>query len=238
LLREPISSLKRSDIYVLTKVGCDGDSIAKAQGLKNRLSTINKDAVIFTSSYIPNALYDISDGKVISMSEIDGKNIALVCAIADPESFEDGVKALGIRLCILRTGVVLGKSGGMLRRLLPVFGLGLGGRLGSGEQWISWIALGDLLEIIRTLLKDARHEGVFNAVAPRPVSNSEFTAVLAHALGRPAFLHIPASVLKLAMGDMSTLLLGSQRAVPTRLLEARFRFESRTLEDALRNELG
>lgn len=156
----------------------------------------------------------------------------------DWEHAAEGVKALGIRLCILRTGVVLGKNGGMLRRLLPVFGLGLGGRLGSGEQWISWIALGDLLEVIRTLLKDARHEGVFNAVAPRPVSNAEFTAVLAHALGRPAFLHIPASVLKLAMGDMSTLLLGSQRAVPTRLLEARFRFESRTLEDALRNELG
>lgn len=100
LLREPIFSLKRADICVLTKVGCDGDSIAKAQGLKNRLSTINKDAAVFNSSYIPNALYDISDGKPISMSEIDGKNIALICAIGDPESFEDSVKSLGARVTL------------------------------------------------------------------------------------------------------------------------------------------
>lgn len=156
----------------------------------------------------------------------------------DWEHAAEGVKALGIRLCILRTGVVLGRSGGMLRRLLPVFGLGLGGRIGSGEQWMSWIALSDLLDVIRFLLKDPKWSGTFNATAPKPVSNAEFTAILAHALGRPAFLHIPASVLKLAMGEMSNLLLNSQRVVPTRLLEARFRFASRTLEDALRNELG
>lgn len=156
----------------------------------------------------------------------------------DWEHAAQGVSALGTRLCILRTGVVLGRSGGMMRRLLPVFGLGLGGRLGSGEQWISWIALGDYLDIIRFLLKDTRQSGIFNATAPKPVSNSEFTAVLAHALGRPAFLHIPASVLKLAMGEMSDVLLNSQRVVPSRLLDARFKFRSGSLEDALRNELG
>ena len=156
----------------------------------------------------------------------------------DWEQAAQGVSALGVRLCILRTGVVLGRSGGMLKRLLPVFGLGLGGRLGSGEQWISWVALGDYLNIIRFLLNDTRQSGIFNATAPKPVSNSEFTAVLAQALGRPAFLHIPASVLKLAMGEMSALLLHSQRVVPSRLLEARFKFRSGSLEDALRNELG
>lgn len=156
----------------------------------------------------------------------------------DWEHAAQGVTPLGIRLCILRTGVALGRSGGMLKRLLPVFGLGLGGRLGSGEQWISWVALGDYLNIIRFLLNDTRQSGIFNATAPKPVSNSEFTAVLAQALGRPAFLHIPASVLKLAMGEMSALLLHSQRVVPSRLLEARFKFRSASLEDALRNELG
>ena len=156
----------------------------------------------------------------------------------DWEHAAQGVTPLGIRLCILRTGVVLGRSGGMLKRLLPVFGLGLGGRLGSGEQWISWVALGDYLNIIRFLLNDTRQSGIFNATAPKPVSNSEFTAVLAQALGRPAFLHLPASVLKLAMGEMSALLLHSQRVVPSRLLEARFKFRSGSLEDALRNELG
>lgn len=156
----------------------------------------------------------------------------------DWEHAAQGASALGIRLCIVRTGVVLGRGGGMLKRLLPLFGLGLGGRLGSGTQWISWIALSDYLEIIQFLLKDSRQSGVFNATAPKPVSNSEFTSVLAGALGRPAFLHIPASVLRLAMGEMSDLLLNSQRVVPSRLLDARFKFRSGSLEDALRNELG
>lgn len=147
-------------------------------------------------------------------------------------------ESLGIRLCILRTGVVLGKSGGMLKRMLPVFGLGLGARLGSGEQWFSWIALGDFVEMVRFMLTDENQSGIYNATAPKPVTNAEFTSTLAQALGRPAFLHIPVSVLKLAMGEMSALLLGSQRVVPSRLLEARFRFRSRTLDEALRNEVG
>ncbi len=145
---------------------------------------------------------------------------------------------LGIRVCVLRTGVVLGKSGGMLRRLLPVFGLGLGGRLGSGEQWLSWIALSDYVNIVRALLADESQSGIFNATAPKPVNNAEFTATLARALGRPAFLHIPATVLKLATGEMQALFLGSQRVLPSRLLTAGFRFRSRTIEDCLRNELG
>lgn len=156
----------------------------------------------------------------------------------DWEHAAESTRAQNIRLCILRTGVVLGRHGGMLKRLLPIFGLGLGGRIGSGEQWISWIALSDYVAIIRFLLTDTRQSGVFNATAPKPVSNTELTAVLASALGRPAFLHVPASVLKLAMGEMSDLLLHSQRAVPSRLLDARFKFRSGSLEDALRNELG
>jgi len=156
----------------------------------------------------------------------------------DWEQAAKAVESLGVRLCVIRTGVVLGKSGGMLKRMLPIFGLGLGGRMGSGEQWFSWIALSDYIDIVRTLLADERYHGTYNMVAPKPVTNAEFTTTLAHALGRPAFLHIPGAILKLAMGEMSVLLLGSQRVVPTRLLEARFRFHSRTLEEAFRNELG
>lgn len=155
----------------------------------------------------------------------------------DWEAAAHKVEALGVRLCILRTGVVLGQSGGMLKRMLPIFGLGLGGRLGSGEQWLSWIALGDFVNIVRALLSDESQSGVFNATAPKPITNAEFTATLAHALKRPALLPIPAALLKLAMGEMSTLLLGSQRVLPSRLLEAGFRFRSRTLEECLRNEL-
>jgi uncharacterized protein (TIGR01777 family) len=156
----------------------------------------------------------------------------------DWENAAREAETLGIRLCLLRLGVVLGRSGGMLKRLLPVFGLGLGGRLGAGEQWLSWIALGDCVNVIRALLVDDSQSGIFNVTAPKPVTNAEFTATLARALGRPAFLSLPASVLKMAMGEMSVVLLGSTRVVPGRLLEAGFRFRSRTLEDCLRNELG
>jgi hypothetical protein len=156
----------------------------------------------------------------------------------DWENAAREAESLGIRLCLLRLGVVLGRSGGMLKRLLPVFGLGLGGRLGSGNQWLSWIALTDCVNVIRALLADDSQSGVFNVTAPKPVTNAEFTATLARALGRPAFISLPASVLKMAMGEMSVVLLGSTRVVPGRLLEAGFRFRSRTLEDCLRNELG
>ncbi len=100
ILREPLSALKRADIFMLTKVGPDGDSIAKAQGLKNRISTINKDAIVFTSSYIPTLLYDIFEGKSISISEIGGKDLALICGIADPESFEETVKSFGAEIAL------------------------------------------------------------------------------------------------------------------------------------------
>lgn len=100
ILREPISSLKRAGIFVLTKVGYDGDSIAKAQGLKNRLNIINKDAIVFTSSYVPTMLYDIFEGKPISLSEINGKDLALICGIADPESFEECVKSQGAKVVL------------------------------------------------------------------------------------------------------------------------------------------
>ena len=94
-LREPLSSLKRADIFVLTKVGSEGDSIAKAQGLKARLGVINADAAVFTSSYIPSRLFDIAGGEELKLSVIENKKIALVCAIGEPESFEDTAKALG-----------------------------------------------------------------------------------------------------------------------------------------------
>lgn len=94
-LREPLSSLKRADIFVLTKVGFEGDSIAKAQGLKARLGVINADAAVFTSSYIPSRLFDVAGPEELKLSFIDNKKIALVCAIGEPESFEDTAKALG-----------------------------------------------------------------------------------------------------------------------------------------------
>ncbi|HEX5277355.1 MAG TPA: TIGR01777 family oxidoreductase [Fluviicoccus sp.] len=147
-------------------------------------------------------------------------------------------RKIGVRVCLLRTGVVLGRAGGMLRRLLPIFGLSLGGRMGDGRQWMSWISLQDWLAAVLFLLADDRHEGVFNLTSPQPVTNADFTEQLAEALGRKAFLHVPGSVLRMLMGEMSVLMLGGQRVLPSRLLNAGFRFRAQSLLKALELELG
>lgn len=153
------------------------------------------------------------------------------------ENAARAVEAQGTRLCLLRIGVVLAREGGMLKRLLPVFRAGLGGRIGSGRQWLSWIAREDLLTLIRRLLGDASLSGVFNATAPTPVTNADFTRTLATQLGRPALLPVPALALKLSLGDMSSLLLGGQKVLPARLQAAGFTFAAPTLEACLRREL-
>ena len=156
----------------------------------------------------------------------------------DWEQAARGAERLKVRLCIVRTGLVIGRSGGLLKRMLPLFGLGLGGRFGKGEQWMSWISLSDYVDIIRFLLEQENLSGVFNATAPKPITNAEFTSTLARLMKRPAFLLIPDGVLKFAMGEMSCLLLTGQRVLPTRLLEQKFYFNYRVLEDALRAEIG
>lgn len=157
---------------------------------------------------------------------------------ADWEKAARGVETLGVRLCIVRTGLVLGKSGGMLKRMLPIFGLGLGGRLGSGEQWLSWITLSDYVAAVRFLLERKDVAGVFNLTAPRPETNADFTRTLARILKRPAIIPIPAPVLTLAMGEMSCLLLTGQRVLPSHLLSSGFSFRYRTLDEALRAEIA
>lgn len=139
----------------------------------------------------------------------------------------------GVRVCILRTGLVLGNSGGLLQRMIPPFKLCLGGRLGDGRQWMSWIHLDDQIRAITALLESADVSGTFNLTAPKPVTNSEFTSCLAAHLHRPAWFHLPAWFLRLLFGEMADLLLASQRVIPRRLTEANFQFRHESLESAL-----
>jgi len=144
----------------------------------------------------------------------------------------------GIRVVLLRTGLVLSPDGGALEKLLTPFRLGVGGRLGDGKQWSSWIALTDYVNAVIFLLGDASIAGPVNLVAPNPVTNEEFTRVLARVLRRPAFFHVPRAALTLTMGEMAeATVLASQRIRPRRLLEAGFNFSLPTLEAALRAEL-
>ncbi len=131
---------------------------------------------------------------------------------------------LGTRVICLRIGTVLGPGGGALHKMLLPFRLGLGGRLGSGTQWMSWIHLEDLCALIHFALPESTLRGVFNAVSPHPVTNEDFTRALARALHRPAFLPVPAFALRLLFGQMSEILLGSQRAVPEAATAAGFEF--------------
>ncbi|PWF22668.1 TIGR01777 family oxidoreductase [Corticimicrobacter populi] len=139
----------------------------------------------------------------------------------------------GTRVVLLRTAPVLSPDGGMLARLRLPFSLGLGGRLGNGQQWMPWIHLDDQVTLIDFLLKHADCDGPINACAPDLVRNAEFTRLLARSLHRPALLPLPAWVLRLALGEMSVLLLGGQRLAPTRLLSAGFAFRHPDLAQAL-----
>ncbi len=145
----------------------------------------------------------------------------------------------GIRVVHLRFGVVLGPSGGMLAKQLPLFRWGLGGRLGTGRQWISWVSLADLTAAVRHLLINRSLSGPFNITAPAPVTNAEWTVTLSRLLRRPAIFHLPAWLLRMLLGEMAEqLLLASTRAIPYRLQDSGFTFQEGILEPALRRMLG
>ena len=154
------------------------------------------------------------------------------------EQAAQGAEALGVRVCRLRIGLVIGPDGGFLQRMLPAFKLGMGGRLGDGEQWMSWVHRYDLVRMILYLLDHDTLQGPFNGTAPRPVRNSEFTHTLARVLNRPARMRVPEPALRLALGEMSRLLLTGQRVNPLRLREAGFEFTFDRLDAALRDVVG
>ncbi len=145
----------------------------------------------------------------------------------------------GIRVVLLRSGLVISRDGGALAKMLTPFRLGVGGQLGTGRQWMSWISIDDYPRVVSFLLQNEALRGPINVVAPNPVTNKEFSRTLARVLGRPSFFTVPKFALALAFGDMADdTVLASQRAVPRRLLEAGFDFQHSTLESALRAELA
>jgi uncharacterized protein (TIGR01777 family) len=140
----------------------------------------------------------------------------------------------GIRTVLARFGIILSAKGGALKQIVPPFKLGLGGRLGSGQQWMSWVAIDDVVGILRAAISDEKASGPVNVVAPNPVRNSEFTHVLAGVLHRPAIFPAPAFGLRLMLGEMAdALLLSSQKVRSERLPAATFPFRYENLEPAL-----
>jgi len=159
-----------------------------------------------------------------------------VCA-----AWEDEIKraeALPARVVYLRIGVVLAKDGGALEKMLTPFKFGVGGTIGSGKQYMSWIALDDLIKMFHFVMENENLRGAFNAVAPSPVSNEEFTKTLGTVLNRPTVLPVPEFAIKMLFGEMGeTLLLEGARVVPQKLLDAGFDFDYLNLEAAMRHVL-
>lgn len=163
--------------------------------------------------------------------------LAGVCAAWEGELA--AIERLGVRTVALRTGVVLTPAGGALAKMLPTMLAGIGGRLGSGRQWMSWITPDDLGAMYLRAVTDGTWRGEFNAVAPEPVTNAELTATLARVVRRPAFFAVPAAALKLIFGEMAQeTLLASTRAVPVRAAAAGFEWRHANLESALLHVLG
>lgn len=156
--------------------------------------------------------------------------LANVCK--DWEAAAEPVTGLGVRLVKLRTGIVLG-IGGAIAKMLPIFQVGGGGKIGTGKQWFSWIHRDDLVELILFALTNAQVTGVLNGTSPQPVNNADFTIAFAKAIKRPAFLPVPAAALVLLFGESATVLLDGQRVLPHKAEINRFKFKYPNIDGAL-----
>jgi uncharacterized protein (TIGR01777 family) len=195
----------------------------------------NKPSVLLSGSAV--GIYGAQPSTPVDESSSLGDDF-LASVARDWEAATDAASSAGIRVVHLRTGIVLSRDGGMLERLLLPFKLGVGGRLGDGEQWLSWIALDDYVEALAFLLTADAVAGPVNLVAPNPVTNAEFTRALGRVLRRPAVFTVPRVAMSLAFGEMADdTIFADQRVRPRRLLEAGFAFALPTLEAALRKEL-
>ena len=152
----------------------------------------------------------------------------------DWENEANKVKNAGLRVVIIRVGVVLGRGGGALQKLVPLFKLGAGGPVGTGLQYMSWIQVEDLANMYCEVLKNNTLKGVLNGTAPNPVTNAQFTNMLGKVLHRPAFMPAPAFAMKLVLGEMSQIVLEGQKVLPTKFKETHFRYQYPTLEMALK----
>lgn len=140
-----------------------------------------------------------------------------------------------VRVCVLRTGLVLESFGGVLAKMLPIFKFGLGGKMGTGAQWVSWVHMDDLLGIMMHIVDDYDVDGAVNVTAPEPVSNDGFIKALGNVLKRPTFLTIPAVVLNLLYGEMANLLLlKGQKVLPKKILETGYKFKYENIDEALK----
>ena len=180
---------------------------------------------------------DRPDETLTEQSDSGGGFLAGVCR--EWEKATEPASQAGVRVVNLRFGPVLAAHGGMMEKMLTPFKMGLGGKIGSGKQYISWVSIDDVVGAMKFALKEETIRGPLNVVSPNPVTNEEFTKALGEALSRPTMMAVPAFAARLAFGEMADeMLLSSQRVMPKKLKDAGFQFEYPNLEDAFRKYIA
>jgi len=249
LVADPVAAAARAPNVVINLAGAGiGDRpwtegrrrllrssrIAYTEALREAFAAQPPEVLVSASAI---GYYGISEHARFDESAAQGAGFAAqLCA--DWEASARTFEALGTRVVLGRIGLVLG-DGGLLQRLRLPFSLGLGGRIGSGRQWMSWIHMADLLALMETAVLDDAWQGAFNFTAPEPARNVDFTRVLAGTLNRPAFLPAPGFLLRVLLGEMAEELLLSGAAVyPERVREQGFAFEFASLAPAVADALG
>ena len=221
-------------------------SAAKARILDSRLAATDRlcaaiQKAILKPSVLVNAsavgIYGPRGEETLSEDASPGSDFLATTCIAWEEAARKA-EPLGVRVALIRTGVVLGREGGALAKMLPPFKAFLGGPIGGGGQWMSWIHLDDLAALHIFALENPEVKGPLNGTAPNPVTMKDFAAALGHALHRPSFLPVPAPAVRLLLGEMSTVLLDGQRVVPKKAEALGFRFHFPHIDPALRDVAG
>lgn len=205
--------------------------------LSEAMAKLKQPPKVFLCASATGIYGDRGDEILDEQSDSGGGFLAGVCR--EWEQAAEPATAAGVRTVNLRFGPILAREGGMLAKLLTPFKMGMGGKVGSGKQYISWVAIDDAVGAIKLALNDESIRGPLNIVSPHPVTNEEFTKTLGHVLSRPTALAMPAFAVRLAFGEMADeMLLTSQRVIPKRLSDVGYEFEYPELERALKKHLG
>lgn len=200
--------------------------------LSEAIAKLSQKPRVFVCASATGIYGDRDDETLDEQSESGGGFLAGVCR--EWEKATEPASKAGVRVVNLRFGPILAREGGMLAKLLTPFKMGMGGKVGSGRQYISWIAIDDAIQAIKLAIEDASIHGPLNVVSPNPVTNEEFTKTLGHVLNRPTALAMPAFAARLAFGEMADeMLLASQKVLPKKLLNAGFHFQFPDLGAAL-----
>lgn len=207
--------------------------VETTRGLVQAMAKLQERPKVFVSASAVGYYGDRGDEV---LTEGSGAGTGFLAELAGEwEAEARKAEALGVRVVLTRFGIILAKQGGALPKMMTPFKVGVGGKLGSGRQWVSWVALSDVVEILSRALTDAAFGGAVNVTSPEPVTNAEFTRVLARVMHRPAIFSVPAFALRLAVGEMADEgLLASERALPETLQRGGYVFQHSRLEEALR----